>query len=337
MTEIDVKFGFPLFSRTSNNIYLGNHKKLVISDIWAFWDYIIKKSNYEREFMGSLLEQARTFYLAAESSPIKSKPLLYYYSFLNFAKIVINLEKRYGRVQYLHGLGESHNNKFLHSTIKILEKKATVKNVSSELLEVLDNITLTTALNINVKDYLAHCVGIHRAYSEIYNTEEIFIRVDNLKIYKDGKDYLIRSSINCDSSGITPLTAMGYNVNIEADQIIWEERISTTSYNTTRKSYCLLSAHLRSKGMWYFINDKGYTMYLSTQPAIRHSTEAIIYNTMFFLGSITRYHPYMFDRIFSEKEQWLMSEFLTTQPKQFLYLTTAKILGQNVMKAYSSF
>lgn len=58
---------------------------------------------------------------------------------------------------------------------------------------------------------------------------------------------------------------------------------------------------------------------------------------MFYLGSITRYHPYLFDKIFSDKEQWLMSEFLTTQPKQFLYLSTAKFLGVDVSKAYSSF
>ena len=58
---------------------------------------------------------------------------------------------------------------------------------------------------------------------------------------------------------------------------------------------------------------------------------------MFYLGSITRYHPYMFDKIFSDKEQWLMSEFLHTQPKQFLYLATSRVLGQNVLKAYASF
>ena len=58
---------------------------------------------------------------------------------------------------------------------------------------------------------------------------------------------------------------------------------------------------------------------------------------MFYLGSITRYNPYLFDKMFSDKEQWMVSEFLTTQPKQFLYLATAKILGQSILKAYTSF
>ncbi|WET51654.1 YaaC family protein [Chryseobacterium indologenes] len=337
MTEIENKYGFPLFSRTTNNIYLGNHKKLIIADIWAFWDYIIKKANYEKEFMNSLLEQAKNFYLAAENSPIKSKPLLYYYSFLNFAKIIINIEKKYGRVSYMHGVGEKHHNKFSNSTIKIAEKKTSTINVSCEFLNVLDNNIITTPQTINVKDYLAHCVGIHRTYSEIYNIDEIFIRLDDIKAFKHGKELIAQARVFCNDDKYNLLIAQGYNINKIDNDFIWEEKVITTGYNTTRNSYCQLSSHLRTKGLWYFINDKGYTVYLSTHNTNRYSTEAIIYNTMFFLGSITRYHPYMFDKIFSDKEQWLMSEFLTTQPKQFLYLTTAKILGQNVMKAYSSF
>ena len=76
MTEIDIKYGFPLFTKEQNTVYLGNHKKLVISDIWSFWDYIVKKNGKNKPFLNSLLEQAKNFYLSAEQSPVKSKPLL---------------------------------------------------------------------------------------------------------------------------------------------------------------------------------------------------------------------------------------------------------------------
>lgn len=337
MTEIESKYGFPLFTRETNNVYLGNSKKLIISDIWSFWDYIIKKANYEREFMHSLLEQAKNFYIAAENSPIKSRPLLYYYSFLNLAKAAINLESNYGRVNYMHGLGENHQNRFAQSTIKISPILPHTKNVSAELIKCLDGLTLTLGTNINVKDYLTHCVGVHRAYSEIYNIDEHFYRIENGKIFKNGKKYIFKSKLFATSNEIPDIQARGYNIILEDEEYYWQEEIDTGSYNTTRNSYFLLSKHLRNKGMWYFISNDGYTIYISKHPSNRHSIETIIYNTMFFLGSITRYHPYMFERIFSDKEQWLMSEFLTTQPKQFLYLLTAKILGQNVLKAYSSF
>lgn len=337
MIEIEPKYGFPLFTRKTNNVYLGNNKKLIISDIWSFWDYVIKKANYEKEFMHSLLEQAKNFYVAAENSPINSRPLLYYYSFLNLAKAAINIEKKYGRVRYMHGLSENHHNRFLNSTIKISPIISGTKNVSAELLECLDGTTLSMGLNINVKGYLTHCVGVHRAYSEIYNMDEHFYRIEDYKLFKDKKKYIFRAKLIAQAIDIPNIQGQGYNIIIEDGVYYWQEEVITTSYSTTRSSYFMLSQHLRIKGMWYFISNDGYTIYISKHPNNRYSTETIIYNSMFFLGSITRYHPYMFERIFSDKEQWLMSEFLTTQPKQFLYLLTAKILGQNVLKAYSSF
>jgi hypothetical protein len=337
MIEIDAKFGFPLFTRQSNKIYLGNHKKLIISEIWAFWDYVIKKTNYEKEFMSSLLEQSKNFYTAAENSPLESKPLLYYYSFLNLSKVVINLEQRYGRTTYMHGIKETHNNAFNLSTITISQKKAHLKNVSCELHEAIDGINTPMDVTYKVKDYLIHCVGIHRAYSEIYNIHEVFFRIEDEKIYKDGRTIIFKAKIIAKSTDIPSLQASGYNIILQDDIYYLVESITTTSYVPTRNSYYLLSQHLRRLGIWYFIGNNGYTVYISNHPNLRFSPEIIIYNTMFFLGSITRYHPYMFDNIFSDKEQWLMSEFLATQPKQFLYLTTAKILGQNVLKAYSSF
>jgi predicted nucleotide-binding protein (sugar kinase/HSP70/actin superfamily) len=43
MPELIDKYGFPLFTKEDSIIYFGHEKKLIISDIWAFWDYVIKK------------------------------------------------------------------------------------------------------------------------------------------------------------------------------------------------------------------------------------------------------------------------------------------------------
>lgn len=61
MTELEKKYGFPVFCDLTDNVYLGNSKKLIISDIWSFWDYVIKKNGFELSFMRSLLEQAKHF------------------------------------------------------------------------------------------------------------------------------------------------------------------------------------------------------------------------------------------------------------------------------------
>lgn len=178
MTEIEKKYGFPIFCDLTDNVYLGNSKKLIISDIWSFWDYVIKKKNFDKPFLCSLLEQAKHFYETAESSPTKSKPLLYYYSFLNLAKVMINIEKEYGStIRYMHGIKEDNQNHFHSSDIVINPKKTSVVNVSAELLEVFDDDIITFDRRINVKNYLSQCVGIHRAYSEIYKKRKLYLNL----------------------------------------------------------------------------------------------------------------------------------------------------------------
>ena len=58
------------------------------------------------------------------------------------------------------------------------------------------------------------------------------------------------------------------------------------------------------------------------------SSATIIYYLMFFFGSITRYHPYLFEKVLSEKEIWLVNEFLKTKPLQFILLLTSKVIGK---------
>lgn len=339
MTELEKKYGFPVFCDLTDNVYLGNSKKLIISDIWSFWDYVIKKKGFEQPFMCSLLEQAKHFYETAESSPMKSRPLLYYYSFLNLAKVMINIEKTYGSsISYMHGIKEENKNHFHNSDIIIKPKKTSVVNVSAELLEVFDDEIITSTKTINVKSYLSQCVGIHRAYSEIYKTPETLFKLGKILLYKKrGKILGVKSEVQCNANNLATLTALGYKIVLEDNKYFWIEEIVKPSSTVTRNDFYNLATILKNKGIWYYIGNSGYTYYISTNTICRYKPEIIIYNTMFYLGSITRYNPYLFDKMFSDKEQWMVSEFLTTQPKQFLYLATAKILGQSILKAYASF
>lgn len=336
-----MKYGFPLFSKPSSLVSLGKNEKIVISDIWAFWDYVIKKSSTDvkgEDFLRSLLEQAKHFYITAETSPVKSQPLLYYYAFLNLSKIMINITGVHGpKKMYMHGMSEKHNNKFAHSTVIKQKQKKDIVQVAHEIVSIFDPDITTSDETINVREILNHCVGVHRAYSEIYNQTEVFYRLKGYKLYKNGKELIFKAELQCTADDIASLTVQGYSITQEEDGIYYTIKTTMRTYQPTRSDYATLSKEIQRKGIWYFIGNSGYTMYLSNSSLGRYSQESIIYIVMFYLGSITRYHPYMFDQIFSDKEQWLMSEFLNTQPKQFLYLATARILGQSVLKAYASF
>lgn len=338
--EIKDKYGFPLFTKNSSSVYLGNEKKLIISDIWAFWDYVIKKKNHNKKFQLSLLDQAQNFYASAEAAPMRSKPLLFYYSFLNLSKIILSIDYGYDDSrEYIHGIGEKNNATFRASEITLHPTGTTTGRikVASELLRLFQGTTITHNTTINLKDFLKHCVGIHRAYSEVYKQPEIFYKLCDIEYFKEGKKIAMKAKIQCNNGDLRELTARGYNIINESGANFLFEQRAMTRYMPAREDYFNLSQQILSKGLWYFIGNEGYTMYLSSEANHRYPPEIIIYNTIFYLGSITRYHPYLFDDIFDATEQWLMSEFLTTQPKQFLYLATAKLIGQKVQKAYSSF
>lgn len=63
---------------------------------------------------------------------------------------------------------------------------------------------------------------------------------------------------------------------------------------------------------------------------------SVIYIMMFFWGAITRYHSYLFDSLLTKKEKWLISEFLKTQPKQFLYHIASQVTGITLLKGRTS-
>lgn len=85
MVTVEFKYGFPLFCSSCASDSLLKLDRNRVSDLWALLDYIIKqfvkyKNSVTKEFLLSLHEQAKYFYQAAESAPVKSQPLLYYYS-----------------------------------------------------------------------------------------------------------------------------------------------------------------------------------------------------------------------------------------------------------------
>jgi len=57
---------------------------------------------------------------------------------------------------------------------------------------------------------------------------------------------------------------------------------------------------------------------------------AVIYATMFYLGSIVRYRPYDFDKLIDKKYRWVIDEFLQTAPKQFVILMVNEITQSEV-------
>lgn len=350
--NLSFDFGFPVFSNEKRPVKF-NHNKILVSDIWSFWNFAIKeysKTDKKKNILLSLLEQSKTFYNAAQQAEVRSKPLLYYYCFLNFAKLTIEIQTSFDKHQrFDHGINpiySGNNFSFDTAEVEILKLNSSATNpkkrsVCYEFMEIVEpsiRHTFPPTLKLNVKELLKHCIGVHRTYTNVYGIEEVFSRIDNLKLQRNGKELIFNAEISDgiknihleDLKTIYPIIDNGVNAKLEIREIMH-------GYSISQKSLFNLSKQLRDLGVWYYIGKDGLKYYLSHSNQHRYSPSFIIYVVMFYLGSITRYHPYLFDDIFSQSDQWLISEFLNNQPKQFLYLTTSKALGVELREPYSKF
>ena len=334
-------YGFPLFVPDAPRAYLIKHEKMRVSDIWGFWDYLVKTHSQKRspqqgQFLQSMLEQARYFFAAAQTAPLHSQPLLYYYSFLNIAKIVINVYHNLGNtVEYYHGIETQVSSVTTLANAGVSFKQYTGIgtsriSVAKEFLTILgDSINVHNVTS--VKNLLQSCIGIHRTYCEIFNEKESFYRLQFQKeIIKNGMLISFDSVVkNMDNTIATMPSWRRYNLQRNGGTYMYHIEYTMPNYNFVFNSWKELARRTISNGIWSYTDGNEYRMYISST-AQSLSSASIIYCIMFFLGSITRYHPYFFDSLLSAKEQWLIDEFLHTQPLQFMYMVTSKVVGNYV-------
>ena len=373
-TKINEKYGFPLFSQFFSTEFLVSGEKLRVSDIWGLWHYIIKRyknrfPSTDYPFLLSLVEQAQYFYLAASTAPLKSQPLLYYYSFLNISKVFLTLRdpslKASGK-EYNHGIDCCNINKRTRlnnayvSLKSLIEDSGSMKKISVayHLSKSLgDNIQKTTIGGIeynkgpwdfSVKSLFQACVGIHRTVSESFKEKEHFIRLNDPIIWKTGKNLDFKSSVDITPDILIKLQNAGYNITRDDATNIYSVHFRHTASKSSlvRKDYIDFADSIKKQGIWHYNALSENRMYICpfrfnkmageaqytlktpiATPNLRLSSGTVIYFIMFFLGSITRYHPYLFESLLSDKDIWMIGEFLKTQPYQFMNILLSTLMS----------
>lgn len=243
------KYGFPLFTQDKSTEFLVSGEKLRVADIWGLWHYIIKRykkrfpsTNYE--FLLSLVEQSQYFYIAAGTAPIKSQPLLYYYSFLNIAKVFITLKDpalETSGLEYHHGIEICKIDK--HSKLKsasvqvksFIDKKTGKKQkipVAYHLSRELgDNIEQSFPViqgisdgpwDFNLKSLFQDCIGIHRTVSESFKEKEHFLKIEGSVLWKTGRNLNFLCQAYPDADKRNGLVNAGYDIAYVPDSNLTE-------------------------------------------------------------------------------------------------------------------
>lgn len=375
MKQIKAQYGFPLFVNEKSTAYLLKAEKIRVSDIWALWHYIIKTekkrfpatTNYV--FLSSVLEQAQYFYEAASLAPIKSQPLLYYYSFLNIAKAAIVLKDSQlvvSGLDFNHGIDAKINSNYQLQDCALYIRNLKDQNGVSQKISVAYELARLFGDDIEFKlpkpanhdngpwkmdviSLLKSCIGIHRTVCETFKVKESFVRIESPLIEKEGRLLAYKGIISTSSNARSLLINAGYKLEEMNQKWHLKEDFNMPSSNLSKSIFASFSGVLLTKGLWTYTTGDEYRLYINSNQLVKNidkyifqpyntaqpnmqkltlSSATIIYYLMFFFGNITRYHPYLFEKVLSEKEIWMVSEFLKTQPLQFLLLLTSKVIGQ---------
>lgn len=264
---------------------------------------------------------------------------------MNLVKIVINLHSYQGKTKrHVHGISDSISSttKLSNAEINLWTSSGGEISNSESLIDALNDLRpayvvgargRASSIKVKVIDLLRDCVGINRTYSEIYKKKEHFLQLKDYMFYSQRNKLCFKAVVEgCDDVIMAALFARGYNIDkIDALTYKWnvETSVRTTPSPTVVERHSL-SKKMRDLGLWSYTDGEEYKLYISPI-ANKMSSPSIIYHAMFFFGSITRYHPDLFDSILTAKEYWLVSEFLKTQPQQFLYYMLSYINGTEVL------
>lgn len=337
---------------------------LYAADPWAVIGGGISENIYNKSELSaasSFVRQAREYFDAAErASTIETRPLLYYYSFLNLGKAIAIARKRTGMVgKVQHGVAAVHSRGHIPSTAELVisasSRNGGNKSAVDELHHALEGAPVSTG-NYPIRDIIAQSVVGHRMWREGFGITRVerFVTVDSVRFFHDpdahriwSRIYLRRDTLSARNRGITEtLRESGLKHEFRAvvdtepnidNRLHTVEQINTTPY-TSRPSDVVMDIvrTVRTK-LWQTVTTtspyRKFYLYLSPSTEVRMPQWLSVYSTFFWLGSLTRYQPVELLAALDGPLGPFFREFLETQPTQLLYIFASEIKRQDVTKA----
>lgn len=345
--------GFPGFLQTRRS------PRVITGDVWAFLRHAVEvrevRLGRERTRQAlAYLEQAYDFHAAAANPQVGSRPLLYYYSFMNLAKAYLLQSGENVPPLARHGISDPRANvrerlRLEGQRIRIAQPAPGQYEIFREFVRVLGGAN-PTRWDFRIVGLLAQVPAIHRAYTQTFRKAPCFLPVRRFDLLTDGRQVWARLVFIRDDPDVrqtlgkaSRLRAFRQSltqVKPEDDTGDGETWLETNAVPGRRRgvdpALRRLAGDLRKVGLWAVLTGRGYRYYLATfEPSERLPQLAAVYAVMFYLGSITRYKPYDFDRIIAGRYAWVVNEFLASQPQQFHYLLASTVAGVDVVRPWA--
>ena len=354
---------FSFFPVTRGNRRYGLFDVLFAVSPWAIMQGAISDQVTdagERAESLAFLEQARDFYEAA-TDRMSANPLLFYYAFVNLGKALLRTRGFTGSLdQAMHGLSERRTGagkELANSIVVVQDRRNDVVNIYSELIERLGFPRPTDGETYEVPLLLPQVVVGHRLWKEAARRTERFLSLSEIEIVDDRsakelwlrlylprgdlRRYDIRHKQLLEESAIADLFR---EVDIQPTGRDWGlicfEQLTATPYSG-RPTDVVQGVVDDTRGyLWRIVSSRptdGYRRYyLSLTPANEQPHRipqiASLWALFFYFGSVVRYRPQMFDAMSEGRFGAVVTEFVSAQPGQFLYLLASEMCRREVAR-----
>lgn len=307
----------------------------------------------------AFLDQAKDFYETA-ADRVSANPLLYYYAFLNLGKALLRTLGHRGSLdQAMHGLTERRlggGTELADGRIVVRDGGTNVVNIFPELIEQLGYERPADEAAYPVPALLAQVVVGHRLWKEAARRTERFIDLKEIEVVdnRDSKElwlrlyvargdlrrYDIRYSRVLREGGIGGYRQVAIEPTERPSDYVCFEQENSRFY--TGRPTDVLQEHVDETRvfLWRIISSRPeqgyrrYYLYLSPAAEQQYRVPQIfsIWALLYHFGSVVRYRPQMFDSITSDRFGAVVTEFISAQPNQLLYLLASEMCRREVAR-----
>lgn len=282
--------------------------------------------------------QAKAFYLASQNLTIESSPLVLYYCFMNAAKALLTAK---GVTFNPHHGVKAHSMRGPNSKT-VLSNEGIRINTSGIVPALSTYFAEAEPSNIHsLEGILSNLVFIHRTFCLSYpRQKERFLPLKNVLFMRDTDSQEVWFQANPVDDADWPklrsilppevaLTAGDTKTIVSVAKISWTNgnRPSTAEFTQLQ----LLNQALRRS--LHYINGPQTLWYLKTvRPGrIDRHPLTLTLSAMHRLSEICRYRPSQLNSFLNGQKNWLLSEFVSMSPVQFLDEVACEMTGHQIM------
>jgi YaaC-like Protein len=308
------------------------------------------------------LEQASDFFRSSQAATITAaRPLQLYYCFMNLVKALILTKK--GATTFAkatHGLSEqlSPGGKELKDAYLDAypsPKKTGELQVFAELHKLLLGQNVPNGAKYNLASLLPQILPGHRLWADAANKQERFISMHELRFMENIQTNELWLNLLLVADDLSRLDITHKRFLAESQLSLSFHEVKSAETFEGRHLICLeqtAKTHFAHRPadevqslvdqvkprVWVTVNSsQPYRRYYAYLAPTAEQSEVLpqllsIYAITYYLGSITRYRPQLFDTLLAEPFGPRIEEFVSAQPMQFIYLAASEFAEQEITK-----